>query len=460
MPEISKQQAVQLENDIGHMRKAGMTDDDIDRYIGERLSEWGAVPTTERPTGQLGLQGTRTTAMIAGPIIGGIYGSALTAGRGALAQMTGEGIGIAAGDVAGRFVSGQPQNPKETLTTAGTGAAIGGLYRGLTQTAGAFGRVPNMNVQEAGVPTSKILPLPDLGKVTRAAPRTLRQAEQGISAESELADRVRAASTKLLNRLTPERAAKRVLIDESSNAGVRISVEPVKDALRSKLPKPEALEMSEYRLLNNKINQAIRMLDRASSGQGGTVSPTKIDEIITDILRPQVYRGTGKVSNTLFADAVSEAERAATQSLSDALPGDVRAMNEAITARLDAAEKSARLFGEDREGVINRLHSMHKPGNEDTLKAIRVLASEVNDPKLAKDAMRIATKRSFAGDIREPSQAGSGGFFGVEARTPLRVTAQAMAPFQAFAGPVAAPFAAPYGAAAYDAFVKAIQRKE
>jgi len=112
-------------------------------------------------------------------------------------------------------------------------------------------------------------------------------------------------------------------------------------------------------------------------------------------------------------------------------------MNAAISDRLDAADKAAKLFGEDRTGVINRLTGLFKPGNEDNLKSLLVLSHEV-DPSIARDAMRIATKRAFAGDIRATGTAGRGGFFGLEARTPLKEAARVMAPFQAFAGPVAA----------------------
>lgn len=450
MPEITREQAAQLESDIGYMRKAGMTQDDIDRYVGSRLSEWGAVPVTEQTPGQQGLRGSQTAAAVTLPIAGGIAGSAMTAGRGVIPQFLGEVTGIATGDILGRAVSGQSQNVPESIATGSVGGVLGTGYRMGTRILGGVGRVPDVFVQEAGIPTTQPripftdikvpvgVPLPPIGKVTRALPRTARQVERGISAEDKLADRVRAASAELSNKLTPERAAKSAFIEASSESGVRIPVEPIKDALRSKLPMPESMEMSDFRLLNTKINQAISMLETSAAGQGGTISPSKADEIIRKVLRPKVYTGTGKVSNTLFADAIGEAERATTKLLSDALPGDVRAMNQTITNRLDAAEAAAKLFGEDRAGVVNRLRTIHKPGNEDSLKSLLVLSHETNDPQLAKDVMRLATKRAFAGDIREASDIGSGGFFGLEARTPARQVARVMAPFQAYVGPIAA----------------------
>lgn len=466
MAKMTREEAARA---VEEMTDAGINEGEIDGFLRDN----GFLPQLlmDKPIGEQGLRGTQAAANIILPAVGGIYGSALTAGKGALAQFLGEAGGVAAGDVTGRAISGQSQNPVESLITGGVGGGIGTLYRTTTRALGSFGRVPDVFVQEAGVPTTqpripftdaKIplgsdvarvpgtrirvpagIPLPAVGKVTRALPRTASQVERGISAEETLADRARAASQKLSNKLTPERAAKEALIDQASTSGVLIPVAPIQDALRAKFISNPGPVTAEARVFNRRLQGTVDSLGQAASASGGTMSPTQIDRLIRQQLRPKVYTASGQPAHTLYAEAIGEAERASTKLLNDALPGDVRKMNEAISERLDAAEKAAKLFGEDRPGVINRLRNMHKPGNEDTLKSLRVLASETNDPGLAKDAMRLATKRAFSGDIREPSTAGEGGFFGLEARTPMRAMARTMAPFQAYVGPVAAPFATP-----------------
>lgn len=436
---LTPQQKDQLTQDVAYMHKANMSDSDIEAYMDEQLSNWGVgTPHTELPTGQLGLSGSKSAAAIAGPMIGGSVASSMASRMSPLAQTAAEGAGITLGDIAGRAVSGQPENLKESLLLGGGSAALGGLYRGMTKVMGGVGGVPRVLTQEAGSPavigkqvrigSTDVpvgLPLPNVRKVMLAAPRNVSQVEAGISPERTLADRAANAAKLVNSKLTPERAQKVMLLKQAGD----VDAMPIVDALSKHVPANPLTDESVA--FGNRLTNTIDRLTLEAGNSGGRLPATRVDEIIRTELSPKIYTKSGQVADTKIALAYADAEEAAKTALDSAIPDQLRPLNQKISAKLRLADRATRLFGGDKNTSIASISNAYQPGNEKTAEAIRFL-SDNTDKSLSREAMTLATRRAFAGDIRTPARTGS--FSGIELRTPFREAARVMAPLQPFAG--------------------------
>lgn len=460
MGQIPREVWDEMQRDAARMEEAKLPRADIDAYLDFRASQYGAGAggPLDKPKADEALNVTQKMALFAGPAVGGMAGAQLSAGRNlipalggagrAATQFLGEAGGIAAGDVAGRFAAGVPQDPKGTLQAAGGGAALGSLIRGTVQLGGAYGGIPEAATQAAAEParvripltrSSVPVPLPNLRRVSRAGPHSAEQVKQGISPEAALVDRASTAAGKLKATITQARAEKVAIIQQADASGVRIPVAPIQDALREHLVTDPGTLTREAMAVNARIQGVITRLDNVTAGTGGTLSPGQVDRIIRQQFRPRVYTGSGAPSHAMFAGPMASAEEAASKALTQALPGNIAAKNAEISQRLTAAEHAEKLFGDaDRAGVTSRLASAFNSNNETTARALQTL--KLHDPTLVDDAYDLYVRRQLGGDIRA-SDVGGGyeAFFG----KPVRLGVRAIAPLQRLGGG--------YGAGAYEA---------
>lgn len=404
------------------------------------------------PAGKSGLRGTQTAAMVAGPMLGGFYGGQLARGRNilpalggvgrAITRVGGETLGGATGDVIGRIVAGQPQEPVESLKTGGIIGAGGAIYRGGTRLAGRIGGLGkdvvlaadepvNLRVGETKIP----IPVPNLQRVAQAAPHTAEAARAGVSAEGPLIDRAYRAARALRNTLTEWRQQKVQILDLATKGGVRLPVKDIQDALSGHLVTDPAPITRETTILNKRIQGVIDNLGKAADANG-TLSPKQVDALIRQQIRPRVYSGTGQPVHNMFADAMSDAESAASDTLTKNLPGDLAEKNARISEHLKTVDNAKKIFGDpDRAGVFNKLRTAFLPGNETTAKALQTLSQ--HDKRLAEDAYDLYVRRQFGGDIREPAAGGQSGMFRSTIGVAGEESARAMAPFQGMVGPAA-----------------------
>jgi hypothetical protein len=456
--------------------KAGFSPDEADVILEPDINELaGKKPSVfERSTGELGLAGAQQVAAIAAPFLAGSVASGLGArlaanpkvasaveaigagARGKIGRAAGriarfgaergveaaqpilEGAGIAAGDVAGRAIAGQPQDPTTSALTGVGGATIGTLARGLIRGAGAVANVPSIATREVGVPTGGIIPA--YGKVIRPLPRTAGQASAGISSESRLVPRFESAVARLRNTATPMRQQKLKLIAEAEVTGARIDPEPIIDILLGKVAKLRMEPSTKGPFTAYLDDFANNIVDEAAK-RGGTFSPLEWDEFIRTNLAPKAYTMAGDPVSTRIGPIIREVKNEAAKLLRNTLPEKSRGLDAQISQFLGKVEDAEGWFGGDRAGIINRIRTLRRPGNEDKIAAMNFLSQNA-DKGLAKATMKLATQRLFTTDIREPFGEATGAF-GTLFKTPLEAAVQVTAPLQPFIGPAAAAVAGP-----------------
>lgn len=401
MAEITKAQADEIDRDREYMRQAGMSEGDIEAYTDQRLKSQGIMlGPGEAATYQPGQTATRLLS----PMLGASIGSALTSRMLPIVQTGIEAGGAMLGDMFGRATTGQPQNLKETAQLGAASTILGGGGRILTHVLGAGGGIPRMAVQEAGVPTAGLPSYQKTGLLPGSSPgpRSLNQLMAGESAEAGLADRVRAAADKVGDKITPERLKKVAILKQADASGIKVDPMPVLDKMAEH--QVNNAFMPDAVAFNEQTNKAMDNFMGVVSKNGGSLTPSQMDEIIRTQLDEKGYTASGDPTTTRVGAAVRDAKSAATKRLNEALPPGVSKLNQQISAKLDAADEAIRLFGSDRPGVINRLRNLFNPGNEDNIKALAFLAKESGDTNLVKDVLKATTKREFTPDIRVPAQ--------------------------------------------------------
>lgn len=443
----------EVDHAVSELEAIDTSPEDIDQFlVGIKAKQPGGRFIWEQPADVQARTVTGQMAQFMGPYIGGMYGAQATAGRNllpflggtgrAITRFGGEAAGIAAGDVVGRAAAGVPQNPKQTLKTAGGGAALGSLMRGVVQVGGMVGNVPEQAIMEAAEPLkarvlgrSVPLPVPNLKRVMRAGPHTPKQVKAGMSPEVDLTERAARASRKLSGTITEARIAKEAIIKQATAQNVKLPAQPVFDALIDSQISTDVAISAEAQAYNRAVEETADALLTTAARQGGSLKPTQVDEMIRRVLRPKVYTASGNVRDTMLAEAYGNAEKAATEVLTKNLPGNLAAKNAEIAERLTKLENAEKMFGDpDKAGVINRLKSAFNAGNEQTAQALNTLAQ--HDPKLVDDAYDLYVRRQFAGDIR--SSGGEAGYFGTLVRKPAELATRGIAPFQRFVGGTAA----------------------
>jgi len=450
---LSEKEADEIFKDL---ISADYSEDEALMVIRELDNTEGDILSMEGSLAQSGMSGSQAAALFAGPFVGGVAGSSLAAGKNilpnlsrlarkestgralgglgrTLTQFLGEAGGIATGDVVGRAVAGVEQDPLRSLRLAAEGGVFGSAVRGLTQFGGVIGGLSESATQAAAQPArigNVPVPFPGLGRVSRAGPHSNPERLSGISPESKLADRAAEASRRLRRNITTSRTEKLEILNAATKDGVRISIAPIKQALLGNLVPRGELVLSETAAVNKRIEGVIRALDEIAPD--GTITPNQIDRIIRQQLRPKAFKASGDVVNNKFGQALADAESAATETLSNHLPGNLAAKNLQITKELDEMELAERLFGDvDKSATVNRITNAMQPGNESSLRALNVLKR--HDPSLVKDVDFVAVQREFAGDIRAiPS--GQAGFFGKVIGKPVELFTRGLAPFQRFGG--------------------------
>lgn len=427
---LSEQEALTIATEMKRAKKANgtpaYTDDEIEMTLNELHGEQD-LPMSLRSGG---FANWKEPVRFFGPMLAGTVASGLASRSGLVTQGISEAGGITAGDMFSRVVTGEKQDVIDSATTGVFGATVGTGYRGTTRFTGELGRVSGMAVQEAGRPSKG---MPAYNKVVRPKPRTTNQAYAGISDEASIVSRTRAAVRQLRSRLTPEREQKVQLLKDAEAQGARVDAYEIVKALDDSLIRDAFTP--EAKAFNDKvIETGINLIDIAARSEG-KLTPTQVDSMISTQLRPKIYKSSGQPSDTMIAEAYANAEAAAKAALDKAIPGPLGELNRKIAARLKSAEQAERLFGSDKESVINTIRNLYGGGNEEKAAAFKFLADNT-DPKLKRDILKLYTQRQFTTDIRKPGS--EAGFWGNLFSRPLEWLTKASAPLQPYVGPTAA----------------------
>lgn len=134
---------------------------------------------------------------------------------------------------------------------------------------------------------------------------------------------------------------------------------------------------------------------------GGGISPNDLDELITGVLNPQVYKG-GKVSSKLLSrKALSPSLEKSEQTLLRALPEEAATQRALAGQELTRRETAKGYFGlgKNEKTVVNNIRNLFQPGNEGALESLRGVGQQagIDFETMAKELM---VKRSFSADDR------------------------------------------------------------
>jgi len=352
------------------------------RHSGASAMEANVLGAGGGGTGEMGRQGALDAAGILLPIAGAGAGAGLGmkvaasprvarvienapkmvrfgAERGVrLLPAVGEATGFAAGDVAGRAISGKPQDPKETAAGALTAGIVGPAMRGINRFVGEVGEVPAAATMEAGIPTAGVFP--SVQKVMRPAPHTLGQARAGISIES----RLQARTWQALERAevkSPARIQKEGLIVKAEAAGKRVNPANVIAQLEKAANDLRGMGVAEGNInAAAKMDEYIKRLRmKAAENPDAMFSPSEWDTLIRKDLGEMAYTFAGNEKMTNVAAKFRKVRKIAADDFREqALPPEVRELDAQITDYLDNLDEAKFYFGPEKSGITRRLSTL------------------------------------------------------------------------------------------------------
>jgi hypothetical protein len=412
MAEISREDAIQLDQDRAYMKQANMSQGDIDSYTQEFLSRKGYSGSSTLETGLTLPQAIQTGAAVTGAVSGAAGARSLFENK-VLPYV--EAMPFSkTGKIAKTFAPWL----RIPVTAVGEGIGAGGLhYATQAATAPFTGQTPSLSQSaDVGAQTAKYGALGELlpaalgqaglasGGVSQEARAQMRarpayqptiSARRAIPPDLELqiGDRLKALTES--KNITPGRIATTDLLNSVEKSGARVDIRPTLDAFDQKIGElnqglsPQ--ESSAARVLQRMRDKLVQTHLQAGPAARGDVSPTQMDQIALSLRKVANF---GKPGPTITESAARDVYRAHKNSLYDQL-GGLGETAKATKTRLDAMEEMSNFISENKpQGAVASIgKGLLNPGDiqsQSAIRALDTLEGELGTGGKIKDAIRKA----------------------------------------------------------------------